>query len=170
MNMSPEAIRVERTRGAGLCYHVLAHLRLERDAADLYDPALPPAGWAEALAQAYARAPGRLALQFVGLAVEGLDALRAWLAAPPPELSDSHGRALAAGFAAAVERAAPAFDAGDHQAALTACAALKQPVDAFFDAVMVNAEDRQLRDNRHALLRELHQLMNRSADLAKLAM
>jgi glycyl-tRNA synthetase beta chain len=42
-------------------------------------------------------------------------------------------------------------------------------VDAFFDAVMVNAEDPALRANRLALLRSLHRAMNRVADLARLA-
>jgi glycyl-tRNA synthetase beta chain len=65
--------------------------------------------------------------------------------------------------------AGPKFDDGDYEAALADCAALKAPVDAFFDAVMVNAEDPKLRDNRYALLRGLHTLMNRIADLAKLA-
>lgn len=65
--------------------------------------------------------------------------------------------------------AGPRFDAGEHEAALTDCARLKQPVDAFFDAVMVNADDPALRANRHALLRELHALMNRIADLSMLA-
>ena len=45
---------------------------------------------------------------------------------------------------------------------------MKAPVDAFFDKVMVNAEDQALRANRYALLRELHTLMNRIADLSKL--
>ena len=65
--------------------------------------------------------------------------------------------------------ATPKFDAGDHQAGLVACAQLKAPVDAFFDAVMVNADDPALRANRLSLLAALHALMNRVADLAKLA-
>lgn len=68
-----------------------------------------------------------------------------------------------------VAAAGPKFDAGDYAAALADCAALKAPVDAFFDKVMVNADDDALRKNRHALLGELHALMNRVADLAKLA-
>jgi glycyl-tRNA synthetase beta chain len=48
-------------------------------------------------------------------------------------------------------------------------AALRAPVDAFFDGVMVNAEDAGLRNNRLWLLRELHAEMNRVADLSKLA-
>ena len=48
-------------------------------------------------------------------------------------------------------------------------AALRVPVDAFFDAVMVNAEDAQLRANRLGLLATLHQAMNRVADLSRLS-
>ena len=61
------------------------------------------------------------------------------------------------------------FAAGDYTASLRALAALKGPVDAFFDGVMVNAEDPQLRANRLALLAQLHQAMNQVADLSKLA-
>ena len=61
------------------------------------------------------------------------------------------------------------FSASDYTAALKSLAALKTPVDAFFDSVMVNAEDPKLRTNRLALLSELHGLMNKVADLSKLA-
>jgi len=61
------------------------------------------------------------------------------------------------------------FEAGDYTASLQTLAALKAPVDAFFDNVMVNAEDVALRNNRLALLNQLHQAMNRVADLSKLA-
>jgi len=59
--------------------------------------------------------------------------------------------------------------AGDYTRALCELAALRAPVDAFFDDVMVNAEDAGLRNNRLWLLRELHVEMNRVADLSKLA-
>lgn len=59
--------------------------------------------------------------------------------------------------------------AHDYTKAMQAMAALKGPVDAFFDKVLVNAEDEQLRNNRHALLRELDVLMNGVADISKLA-
>ena len=62
-----------------------------------------------------------------------------------------------------------AFEQGDYTASLQALAALKTPVDAFFDGVMVNAEDPALRQNRLALLASLHRAMNRVADLSKLA-
>ena len=61
------------------------------------------------------------------------------------------------------------FAAGDYAGTLTLLAQARDPVDAFFNDVMVMAEDAQLRANRLALLRELHGLMNRVADISKLA-
>ena len=66
-------------------------------------------------------------------------------------------------------RADAAFVAGDYTASLQALAALREPVDAFFDHVMVNSEDMALRANRLALLAQLHTAMNRVADLSRLA-
>jgi len=62
-----------------------------------------------------------------------------------------------------------AFENGDYTTSLKSLAALKAPVDAFFDNVMVNAEDVALKANRLGLLATLHQAMNRVADLSKLA-
>ena len=62
-----------------------------------------------------------------------------------------------------------AFDRGDYTASLQALAALRAPVDAFFDTVLVNADDPALRANRLGLLARLHAAMNRVADLSKLA-
>lgn len=78
-------------------------------------------------------------------------------------------RALADALEAVAPRSAQAFEAGDYAASLQALAALKAPVDAFFDSVMVNAEDARLRANRLGLLARLHEAMNRVADLSKLA-
>ncbi|RYX93123.1 MAG: glycine--tRNA ligase subunit beta [Comamonadaceae bacterium] len=61
------------------------------------------------------------------------------------------------------------FDAGDYTASLQTLAVLRGPVDAFFDGVMVNAEEADLRLNRQGLLKSLHDAMNRVADLSKLA-
>ena len=61
------------------------------------------------------------------------------------------------------------FDAGDYTASLQTLAALRAPVDAFFEGVMVNAEQMDLRLNRLGLLATLHAAMNRAADLSKLA-
>ena len=84
-------------------------------------------------------------------------------------LQDAKEQELHAALAKVAAAAGPKFDAGDHQGGLVACAALRAPVDAFFDTVMVNAEDAALRQNRLALLSQLHTLMNRVADLSKLA-
>src|SRR5450830_1748005 len=74
---------------------------------------------------------------------------------------------------AAMQELKPQVDAayarGDFSAALKALAQLRQNVDTFFTDVMVNAEDEQLRNNRQALLAELHQMLNRVADISKLA-
>jgi len=61
------------------------------------------------------------------------------------------------------------FESGDYTGSLKALAALKSPVDDFFDNVMVNADDAALKANRLGLLAILHQTMNRVADLSKLA-
>ena len=61
------------------------------------------------------------------------------------------------------------FQAGDYTASLQTLAALRSPVDAFFDDVMVNAEEMDLRLNRQGLLKCLHVAMNRVADLSRLA-
>ncbi len=60
------------------------------------------------------------------------------------------------------------FESGDYTASLQTLAALRTPVDAFFEHVMVNAEDVALKANRLGLLATLHAAMNRVADLAKL--
>jgi glycyl-tRNA synthetase beta chain len=61
------------------------------------------------------------------------------------------------------------FEAGDYAASLRALAELRDPVDAFFDHVMVNVDDLPTRGNRLALLAKLHAAMNRVADLSRLA-
>jgi len=61
------------------------------------------------------------------------------------------------------------FERGDYTASLQTLAVLRAPVDAFFDDVMVNAEDLPLRLNRQGLLKTLHVAMNRVADLSRLA-
>ncbi|MDB5958699.1 glycine--tRNA ligase subunit beta [Ramlibacter sp.] len=74
---------------------------------------------------------------------------------------------------AATQKIAPQaraqFEAGDYTGSLQTLAALRGPVDAFFDDVMVNAEQADLRLNRLGLLATLHQAMNRVADLSRLA-
>ena len=77
--------------------------------------------------------------------------------------------ALDRALAAADARSATAFAAGDYAASLQALAALKAPVDDFFEAVMVNVDEPRLRANRLGLLARLHTAMNRVADLSRLA-
>jgi glycyl-tRNA synthetase beta chain len=62
-----------------------------------------------------------------------------------------------------------AFARGDFTASLQSLAALKAPVDTFFDDVMVNVEDPALRANRLGLLAILHAAMNQVADISKLS-
>ena len=61
------------------------------------------------------------------------------------------------------------LEAGDLAAYLKSLAVLRVPVDAFFEGVMVNAENEALRLNRQGLIKQLHQAMNRVADLSRLA-
>ena len=68
-----------------------------------------------------------------------------------------------------VPQADAAFVTGDYAESLTALAALRTPVDAFFDGVMVNADDPALRATRLGLLAKLHAAMNQVADLSKLS-
>jgi len=62
-----------------------------------------------------------------------------------------------------------AFNRGDFAGTLKTLAQLKEEVDAFFNDVMVMADDVALRNNRLALLSSLHGMMNRVADISKLA-
>ncbi len=66
-------------------------------------------------------------------------------------------------------KADAAFESGHYNESLQALAALKNPVDMFFDNVMVFTDDDTLRTNRLCLLQLMHQTMNRIADLSKLA-
>jgi glycyl-tRNA synthetase beta chain len=76
---------------------------------------------------------------------------------------------LAAAYHHVVPRVDAALAAGDDTGALRALTPLKQPVDRFFDDVMVLVEDQALRTNRLALLGSLQTLMNRIADISLLA-
>jgi glycyl-tRNA synthetase beta chain len=77
--------------------------------------------------------------------------------------------ALNAALAKTKPQADAAFEQGDYTASLKVLAALREPVDAFFTDVMVNAEDAALRNNRLGLLATLHAAMNRVADLSRLS-
>jgi glycyl-tRNA synthetase beta chain len=87
----------------------------------------------------------------------------------PELLQEAAEQALATAIAEVQPQADRLFEQHDYTGSLKALAALKAPVDAFFDDVMVNAEDPALRANRLALLGRLHAAMNRVADLSRLA-
>ncbi|OWQ47413.1 glycine--tRNA ligase subunit beta [Roseateles noduli] len=87
----------------------------------------------------------------------------------PELLTEAAEKALADALAGVKPQADALFEQHDYAGSLKALAALKAPVDAFFDDVMVNAEDPALRANRQALLKQLHEAMNRVADLSRLA-
>ncbi len=78
-------------------------------------------------------------------------------------------KALASAIESIAAQADNAWARGDYAANLLALAALKAPVDEFFNTVMVNADDPALKANRLGLLATLHAAMNRVADLSKLA-
>ncbi len=84
-------------------------------------------------------------------------------------LQEDAEKALHAAMQTVLPKADALFEAADHTASLQALAALRAPVDAFFDGVMVNAEQLDVRLNRLGLLKTLHLAMNRVADLSKLA-
>jgi glycyl-tRNA synthetase beta chain len=87
----------------------------------------------------------------------------------PALLKEPAEQALYAAMKDAAPKAATQFQAGDYTSSLQTLAVLRAPVDAFFDGVMVNAEEADLRLNRLGLLATLHQAMNRVADLSRLA-
>ncbi len=62
----------------------------------------------------------------------------------------------------------PLFDASDYTAALKQLSVLREPVDAFFDSVMVMSEDEKIKNNRIALLNIMHTLFLCAADLSQL--
>ena len=78
-------------------------------------------------------------------------------------------KALAGAFKRLQEPVEKAYRDLEYTSALKALAALKAPVDAFFDKVMVMDKDARVRDNRIGFLGTLHGTMNRIADLSKLA-
>ena len=84
-------------------------------------------------------------------------------------LQEPAEKALYASMQVTLPQAQSQFDAGDYTASLQTLAALRVPVDAYFDGVMVNAEALDVRLNRLGTLKSLHDAMNRVADLARIA-
>ncbi len=83
---------------------------------------------------------------------------------------DPHEDALAAALDQAEQAIRAARESGDAAAAIAAAEALAAPVDAFFDAVMVNADDPRERDRRHALVRRAGEAYGQVADFEVLVL
>jgi glycyl-tRNA synthetase beta chain len=86
-----------------------------------------------------------------------------------PLLQEQAERDLYAAMLEVEPKVQAAFAAGDFSSALQLLAALHAVVYAFFNDVMVMAEDPVLRANRIALLASLHGVLNQVADISKLA-
>ncbi|NND17759.1 MAG: glycine--tRNA ligase subunit beta, partial [Silicimonas sp.] len=88
---------------------------------------------------------------------------------PDPKLAETdEERALFAALDAAEAKIAPAMEAEDFGAAMSAMADLRAPIDAFFEAVQVNAENDILRRNRLNLLHRISAICLSVADLTKI--
>ncbi|MET0028860.1 MAG: glycine--tRNA ligase subunit beta [Candidatus Thiodiazotropha sp.] len=86
---------------------------------------------------------------------------------PDPSLfQDPAEQDLAAKLDELEPKAQPLFDSGDYSQGLQILSALREPVDRFFDQVMVMTEDTTLRDNRLALLNQMERLFLSVADLS----
>jgi glycyl-tRNA synthetase beta chain len=141
--------------------------------------ALRPARWAElpqrlAAVRAFAALPEAAALAAANKRVGNIlkkseDPAASGGALNTALLTEPAEAALAAALQSVAPQADAAFARGDYTASLQSLAALKAPVDAFFDQVMVNSDDPALRANRLRLLSQLHAAMNRVADLSRLA-
>ena len=87
----------------------------------------------------------------------------------PDRFTEPAERELYSALAITADNAKGLYKRGEFTGVLKTFAVLKGPVDAFFDSVMVMVDDRDLRQNRLALLQKLRDEMNRVADLSKLA-
>jgi glycyl-tRNA synthetase beta chain len=86
--------------------------------------------------------------------------------ADPKLLAEGEERQLFAAIGEVGQRCADLIGEEDFGGAMTAFARLRDPVDAFFDAVKVNAEDPAVRVNRLCLLSQIRQAMNAVADFS----
>jgi glycyl-tRNA synthetase beta chain len=94
---------------------------------------------------------------------QGGDAVKEKLLTDPAEV------ALAGALESAREKVAPMLAAREYADVLTALAELREPVDLFFDDVMVMADDKATRNNRLSLLSELRALFLDVADISRLS-
>lgn len=83
-------------------------------------------------------------------------------------LTDEAEKALADALATVKPKVAEFYNQGDYQQGLLELATLKDVIDAFFDNVMVMADDEQVKNNRLAILAELQNLFMHTADISVL--
>ena len=159
------------------------HLRDEGIRHDVIDAALarPPAddlflvvARARALAAFLATPDGENLVQGFRRAAnilhqaEAADGVEYRYGADPKFAETAQERALFDALATAEAAIRPALRSEDFAAAMTRMAALRAPIDAFFDAVQVNAENQILRRNRLNLLHRIVETCGAVADLSKL--
>lgn len=84
-------------------------------------------------------------------------------------LTDKAELALWAALGEAKASVAPMLDSGDYTNALAALATLRDPIDRFFDDVMVMSDNEATKDNRLALLSELRAMFLDVADVSRLS-
>lgn len=85
------------------------------------------------------------------------------MAGDPPEVD-----ALVSALSKAAPEASAALEKEDFAGAMRALSKLRGPVDAFFDKVTVNADDKAVRENRLNLLSQIRDALNRVADFSKI--
>lgn len=88
--------------------------------------------------------------------------------ADPRRLEQPEEKALHAGLGRAVEEIRAAVRRDDFSAAMASLARLRRPVDAFFDKVTVNCDDKALRENRLKLLSAIRSALGGVADFSKI--
>ena len=115
---------------------------------------------AQALAAANKRIGNILAKADASGIADTVDAVR---------LESGAETALWEAMAAVSQRIQPLMEAREYRDALVALAALREPVDTYFDDVMVMVDDETLRANRLAMLRDLKRMFDQIADIAQMA-
>jgi glycyl-tRNA synthetase beta chain len=103
------------------------------------------------------------------LAAEEKKGTRIAAAVDPALFAEPAEKALFAAVNEAEKEAGEAIGRQDFSAAMRALSALRGPVDAFFDEVLVNAEDASVRANRLALLSRIREATGQVADFSKIA-
>ncbi|KHJ55983.1 glycyl-tRNA synthetase subunit beta [Aureimonas altamirensis] len=103
------------------------------------------------------------------LAAEEKKGTQVAAAVDPARFEQAEEQALLMAIGDAERTLSEALGAEDYGAAAAALATLRVPADAFFDKVLVNADDAAIRANRLALLARIRQATTRVADFSRIA-